>query len=57
MKIGLDAPASIHSIKTCHLDAYLLKINLTKAFNCVDLEILWMILHKIGLGSSMIIWI
>jgi len=34
-----------------------MKIDLSRAFDCVDWELLWMILYKIGMGSLLINWI
>jgi hypothetical protein len=48
---------SLHSIKKKKLKALVLKLDLRKAFDCVDWEFLRLILLKIGLGIHMTNWI
>lgn len=44
----------IHSIKSRKIEACLLKIDLVKAYDCIDWKFLRLILHKIGFDTSMV---
>jgi hypothetical protein len=48
---------SLHSIKKKKLKALVLKLDLRKAYDCIDWDILRLILLKVGLGIQMTNWI
>jgi hypothetical protein len=54
--IGMDHE-SLHSIKNKGLKALVLKLDLKKAFDCIDCDHLRLILLKIGVGIHMTNWI
>jgi hypothetical protein len=47
----------IHSIKQKHLKALLLKLDLQKAFDCVNWDFLRLILIQVGFGPQLTSWI
>jgi hypothetical protein len=47
----------IHSIKQKNQKALILKLDLKKAFDCIDWEFLRLILHAVGFGDKFISWI
>jgi hypothetical protein len=47
----------LHSIKKYKLKALVLKLDLKKAYDCIDWDFLRLILHKIGLEPQMTKWI
>jgi hypothetical protein len=51
------AHESLHSIKKKKLKALVLKLDLKKAYDCIDWDLLRMILLKIGLGLHLANWI
>jgi hypothetical protein len=48
---------SLHSIKKNKLKALVLKLDLRKAYDCIDWNLLRLILLKVGLGLHMTNWI
>lgn len=54
--IGI-AQECMHSIKIRNTQASLIKVDLTKAYNCIDWDFLRMVLYKEGISSSNIGWI
>jgi hypothetical protein len=48
---------SLHSIKKYKLKSLVLKLDLRKAYDCIDWDFLKLILHKIGLEPQMTKWI
>lgn len=51
------AQECIHSIKDKKMSAFILKLNLQKAYDCVDWDYLRFILIQIGLSVEMVKWI
>jgi hypothetical protein len=51
------AHETIHNIKKKNLKALVLKLDLRKAYDCIDWDQLCLILFKIGLGLQMTNWI
>jgi hypothetical protein len=47
----------IHSIKQKNLKALILKLDLKKAFDCIDWDFLRLALHSVGFGENFILWI
>jgi hypothetical protein len=47
----------IHSIKQKNQKALILKLDLKKAFDCIDWEFLRLILHAVGFGDKLTNWI
>jgi hypothetical protein len=54
--IGI-AHESLHSIKNKKLKALIVKLDLKKAYDCVDWELIRLMLLKVGLGIHMTKWI
>jgi hypothetical protein len=48
---------SLHSIKKKKLKALVLKLDLRKAYDCIDWDLLRMILLRIGMGLLLASWI
>jgi hypothetical protein len=46
----------LHSIKQKNLKALVMKLDLKKAFDCVDWDFLRLILHAVGFGERFITW-
>jgi hypothetical protein len=51
------ASESIHNISKKKIKALVLKLDLQKAYDCIDWSLLRMILHKVGLGIQLTNWI
>jgi hypothetical protein len=47
----------LHSIKQKNLKALILKLDLKKAFDCIDWDFLRLVLHAVGFGEKFINWI
>jgi len=47
----------LHNIKQKNQKALILKLDLKKAFDCIDWEFLRLILHAAGFGEQLINWI
>jgi hypothetical protein len=47
----------LHSIKQKKLKALIMKLDLKKAFDCVDWDFLRLVLHAVGFGDKFITWI